>query len=265
MTSTAAAQASNRFFSLTTSAVSSYFAEDKEFSSRLSSTAEPARFTSSDDALMYMTADATADANAACAPRFSAVPSPCSSTIAACFNTLFPVAFEHLCEHTRRAPRDAHWTTACMLASMHGARWVRVGTSKGGPDTTSAYRLLGVEFMTLLTLRCTPPRTQMANCLAGGLTPVLPPAELERIGFKLAAYPLDLLNATIIAQRQALAALAATGALRPSSRFPSTSCRKPLDSTPTMRKRRATRAAAACDGAVLNIGPRPAVYIAERA
>ena len=45
---------------------------------------------------------------------------------------------------------------------------------------------------------------KMANLLAGGLTPVLPPNELDEIGFKLAAYPLDLLNASIVAQRKAL-------------------------------------------------------------
>lgn len=50
---------------------------------------------------------------------------------------------------------------------------------------------------------------KMVNCLAGGLTPVLPPLELDKIGFKLAAYPLDLLNASIVAQQRALEALAA--------------------------------------------------------
>ena len=53
--------------------------------------------------------------------------------------------------------------------------------------------------------------TQMANMLAGGLTPVLTPPELEAIGFKLAAYPLDLLNAAIAGQRRTLDALAMTG------------------------------------------------------
>ena len=50
---------------------------------------------------------------------------------------------------------------------------------------------------------------QLVNCLAGGLTPVLPPDELEKLGFTrtLAAYPLDLLNASIVAQRQALEGL----------------------------------------------------------
>ena len=47
---------------------------------------------------------------------------------------------------------------------------------------------------------------QMANCLTGGLTPALPPKELETIGFKLAAYPLDLLNASIVGERRTASA-----------------------------------------------------------
>ena len=53
---------------------------------------------------------------------------------------------------------------------------------------------------------------KMANLLAGGLTPILLPSELEEIGFKLAAYPLDLLRASIIEQQQALGMLASRGA-----------------------------------------------------
>ena len=43
-------------------------------------------------------------------------------------------------------------------------------------------------------------RLRAPNCrpLRSGLTPVLPPDELLEIGFSLAAYPLDLLNASII-------------------------------------------------------------------
>ena len=51
----------------------------------------------------------------------------------------------------------------------------------------------------------------LANMLAGGLTPVMPPDELDAIGFKLAAYPLDLLNASIIGMRRSLESIAATG------------------------------------------------------
>ena len=47
----------------------------------------------------------------------------------------------------------------------------------------------------------------MANMVIGGKTPVLPAAELEKIGFKLAAYPLVLLSAAVSAIQQAIAAL----------------------------------------------------------
>lgn len=61
---------------------------------------------------------------------------------------------------------------------------------------------------------------QMANCLTGGLTPTPPPSELATIGFRLAAYPLDLLNATIVAQRRTLESLRATGAPSPTDTLP---------------------------------------------
>ena len=48
----------------------------------------------------------------------------------------------------------------------------------------------------------------MANMVEGGDTPILPPRELEAIGYRIAAYPLTLLNASLRAQEQALAALA---------------------------------------------------------
>jgi 2-methylisocitrate lyase-like PEP mutase family enzyme len=38
----------------------------------------------------------------------------------------------------------------------------------------------------------------------GGKTPVLPPAELERIGYKLALYPVMLLTAAISAMQTTL-------------------------------------------------------------
>ena len=42
---------------------------------------------------------------------------------------------------------------------------------------------------------------KMVNNLAGGLTPSLPLAELRERGFSLSAYPLDLLAASLVAQR----------------------------------------------------------------
>jgi 2-methylisocitrate lyase-like PEP mutase family enzyme len=53
------------------------------------------------------------------------------------------------------------------------------------------------------------PLPQMANMVEQGETPVLPPARLEALGYRLAAYPLTLLSAAIRAMEQALAAMAA--------------------------------------------------------
>lgn len=51
------------------------------------------------------------------------------------------------------------------------------------------------------------PGWHLVNIIPGGLTPVLPPAQLQEMGFRLAAYPLALLSAAGEAMREALAAL----------------------------------------------------------
>lgn len=51
------------------------------------------------------------------------------------------------------------------------------------------------------------PGLKLANMLEQGSTPILPPAELESIGYKIAAYPLTLVSAAVKAQQVALAAL----------------------------------------------------------
>ena len=48
---------------------------------------------------------------------------------------------------------------------------------------------------------------KMANLIAGGKTPVLPPATLEAIGYKIGVFPLSLLNVSIAAMRTALVSL----------------------------------------------------------
>ncbi|SDT91174.1 oxaloacetate decarboxylase [Stappia sp. ES.058] len=53
------------------------------------------------------------------------------------------------------------------------------------------------------------PGWHMANLVEGGATPMLPHAELERIGYRLAAYPLTLLSTAIRAMQEALAEMAA--------------------------------------------------------
>ena len=51
----------------------------------------------------------------------------------------------------------------------------------------------------------------MANMLeGGGRTPLLSPAQLDALGFKLAAYPLSLLGVSIRAMQSALASLKAS-------------------------------------------------------
>ena len=57
--------------------------------------------------------------------------------------------------------------------------------------------------------RALPDRPKMANIVEDGDTPALPPARLEKIGFKIAAYPLTLLSCAARAMQDALEALAA--------------------------------------------------------
>lgn len=50
------------------------------------------------------------------------------------------------------------------------------------------------------------PGAHMANMVEGGATPLLPPARLEELGFRLAAYPLTLMSAAMKAMQASLAA-----------------------------------------------------------
>ncbi len=45
---------------------------------------------------------------------------------------------------------------------------------------------------------------KLANLIEGGKTPVLPPKELEKMGYKIAAYPLTLLSSSVNAMNKAL-------------------------------------------------------------
>jgi 2-methylisocitrate lyase-like PEP mutase family enzyme len=49
----------------------------------------------------------------------------------------------------------------------------------------------------------------MANMVPGGKTPILPPAQLQAIGYKLAVYPVMLLSSAVAAMQATLAALRA--------------------------------------------------------
>jgi 2-methylisocitrate lyase-like PEP mutase family enzyme len=74
-----------------------------------------------------------------------------------------------------------------------------------GADVVFVEALESVEEMR--AVRAAVDRPLLVNLLEGGKTPILPHSELDALGFKLAAYPLTLLNASIVAMQSALAAL----------------------------------------------------------
>jgi 2-methylisocitrate lyase-like PEP mutase family enzyme len=55
----------------------------------------------------------------------------------------------------------------------------------------------------------------MANMVPGGKTPVLPPKELEALGYKLALYPVMLLSTAVAAMQATLAALGGRAEMPP--------------------------------------------------
>jgi 2-methylisocitrate lyase-like PEP mutase family enzyme len=72
-----------------------------------------------------------------------------------------------------------------------------------GADITFLEAPLGVGEMRRYCEEVDGPK--MANLIEGGKTPILSHAELEAIGYKIAVYPLTLLNVSIVAMRAALA------------------------------------------------------------
>ncbi len=83
-------------------------------------------------------------------------------------------------------------------------------------DRATAFRELGADLIfveapqsaaEMRTICAEVPGPQMVNCLEGGQTPILPQAELEEIGFRVAAYPLTVLSAAMKTMVDTLAAL----------------------------------------------------------
>src|SRR6187431_2973114 len=74
-----------------------------------------------------------------------------------------------------------------------------------GADITFLEAPLDEEEMRRYCVQVDGPK--MANLIEGGKTPLLPPHQLEAIGYKIAVYPLTLLNVSIQAMRVALASL----------------------------------------------------------
>lgn len=85
-------------------------------------------------------------------------------------------------------------------------------------DRATAFHELGADLIfveapqsvaEMRTICAEVPGPQMVNCLEGGQTPILPQAELEEIGFRVAAYPLTVLSAAMKTMVETLAALKA--------------------------------------------------------
>ncbi len=81
----------------------------------------------------------------------------------------------------------------------------------------AAFRELGADILfveapenesEMRTITAEVPGIHMANLVEGGNTPLLPPAQLQDIGFRIAAYPLTLLSAAMRAVQESLETMA---------------------------------------------------------
>ena len=88
------------------------------------------------------------------------------------------------------------------VARLAGVSTITVSRALNHPDKVAANTLGKVN-------RAINQTGYVPNLLAGGLTPILPPARLAELGYRLAAYPLALLAVAVAAMRAALDELAA--------------------------------------------------------
>lgn len=98
------------------------------------------------------------------------------------------------------ARTDARATHGLTEAIARAQRFSEIGTDilfVEAPETKEEMQTICREV----------PGVHMANIIDGGKTPLLSPDELHRIGFKIAAYPLALISASMQAMQQALNAL----------------------------------------------------------
>jgi len=98
-------------------------------------------------------------------------------------------------------------TDACAVAGFDEALWRVQAFGDLGADILFLEAPTTVEQMTQFCRAAKAP--PMANLVEGGKTPCLPPNELEALGYRIAAFPLTLLNVSIHAMQAALVALGA--------------------------------------------------------
>ena len=91
--------------------------------------------------------------------------------------------------------------------SLKEALWRAAAFAGAGADGVFIDALASVDEMAALAaaVRGTGVILMANNLEGGGKTPVLPPAELRALGFRLVAYPLSMVGAAVAAQRTALA------------------------------------------------------------
>lgn len=95
-------------------------------------------------------------------------------------------------------------TDARQAASLEEALWRAAAFADAGADVVFVDALQTKDEMSMLC-RQVKGGWKMANMLeGGGKTPILPPQELQDIGFKLCAYPLTLLGVSVRAMQGAL-------------------------------------------------------------
>jgi 2-methylisocitrate lyase-like PEP mutase family enzyme len=98
-------------------------------------------------------------------------------------------------------------TDACGVEGFDEALWRMQAFADLGADILFLEAPTSVEQMRTFCRAVKQPA--MANLVEGGKTPLLPPHALEELGYRIAAYPLTLLNAGIRAMQQALASIKA--------------------------------------------------------
>ncbi len=96
-------------------------------------------------------------------------------------------------------------TDACGVEGFDEALWRMQAFEELGADILFLEAPTSVEQMRTFCRAVRGPC--MANLVEGGKTPLLPSSQLQELGFRIAAYPLTLLSASIRAMQQALGAL----------------------------------------------------------
>ena len=116
---------------------------------------------------------------------------------------------------SRQQGRTSVWTAHAALCLLYtyknSAKHAKKILQSYEISATGAVFLEAPESVEEMRAFCAaaPNTPKMANIIEGGRTPALPPAELDKLGFKFAIYSVTLLSAAVGAMNRALADLRA--------------------------------------------------------